>query len=645
MGGFLSIAGAPPQSVAALDDASKPFFGALTSIHSLPDATGDEASTEAWLRLLSFQFSVGRALTLREVEHKAAPLLDALALNDGLSGNRRRVFAAVAVLCDAYRLGSHETARFDVALGNLAFVARLTARHLVQVGGASAVRLLSATPFPHPQHRLLGSALIHAVVAFVVDVPVTARNYSVHFELVTLLSVLLGGELVGHEHLPLNDAFYALPSLQAARLVTILLHNFASPRALPAATVLDAGGGSVLYSLATTAFDTVLSLASPATGGGGAGGAAAAPGTTLNDASLLLLLLAIRKAPFRRAFGLLDSVDIWRAVFERLAGAPLDEPQQLLLYALFQNASFLEHVLSRVDVERLVEPMLRVLYVALDAGAATHLQFLMLTCLMRLSATVSFNRSLHLVSLDTVPWYRTAVLSRINLESLLVLLVLQALHRNLTQHRDQVLHLLVRAILLNVSVTLEELHAVPAEKMVRLLQTVQRKLRQLDGDAGAGEQIAALEDVLELLLLVLVRATFGSASHSPCIVYALINVGDSMRALSTHARLGASARQLLRVIEHFAAVVGDTSVRRPPTALVTLVRDEVRRAFAAPHGPLCRTQAEPERALWALRDPRPKLFSLLVWRAVVLHSVVAWDQKSLRLSVDEDDESAEASER
>lgn len=629
MGGILSTSA---SGGSGLDDASTPFFKALTSINSLPEPTS-EGGTEAWLQLLSFQFSVGRALTLREVERKATPLLDQLALNDGLSGNRRRVFAAVVVLSDAYRLGTRDTPRFDAALGNLALVARLAARHLIEVGGVAAVRLLCGTPFQHAasQQRLLGAALIHSIVAFLVDVPVTPRNYWLHFELATLLAVLQSGELLGHDAVPLSDAFFGLPSLQAARLVTILLHNYAVPRAVPPTTLLDGGGGGFLYSLAATAFDTIFA--------GAGGSAAAAPqppvttGTTLSDTSLLTLLLAVRKGAFRRALGLLDSIDMWRAVFERLASAALDEPQQLLLYALFRNASFLEHVLSRVDVERLVEPMLRVLYVAVDVSAATHHQFLMLSCLMTLSTTASFNRSLHLVTLDNVAWYRSAVLARITLESLLVLLVLQALHHNLVQYRDQVLHLMCRAILVNVSVTLEDLHAVPAEKLVRLFQTLQRKLRQTDGERGAREQAAALEDALELLLLVMVRAVFESQSHSACVVYALINAGDSARALASHPRLGAAAAELVRVVEHFGAVVGggDAAARRPPAALAALVREQVKRAFAAPHGALYRAPAAGERALWSLGDARPKLFPVLVWRAVFHHSVATWEQRRVAL--------------
>src|SRR5262249_41571335 len=149
---------------------------------------------------------------------------------------------------------------------------------------------------------------------------------------------------------------------------------------------------------------------------------------------------------------------------------------------------------------RLIEPVLRALYVALDSNATTHTQYLMLSCLVTLSTHVSFNRSLHLASLDVVPWYRTAVLQRITLESLLVLLVLQTMHRNLSQYRDEELHLMCRAILLNVGATLEDLHAVPADKLIRLFQTVQRKWLQLGPSPSVAEQRAALEDTLALLL-------------------------------------------------------------------------------------------------------------------------------------------------
>jgi hypothetical protein len=630
---------------------------AATGINSLAEPEGD-VGVRAWLHMLQFQFSCGRQLTLREVELKAQPLLDALALNDGLSGNRHRLFRALVALCHAYRLGTPDTPRFDRALGNLALVARLVARHLVEVGSVSATRALCAAPSsaPPPLHHL-GPALIAGVVAFVVDVPVTPRNYWVHFELVTLLSVLLSGELFAHDCTPLNDAFYVAAAPQdAVRLVTVLLHNFAAPRAVPASTVLEGGSNGFLYSFAASAFDTIVSFtgardsttsngdASPSRGGGNnatnaiGDSSSATTGVSLANASLLQLLVAIRKSPFRKAFAMMDSVDIWRAVFERLATSSLDEPQQLLLYALFRNASFLEHVLSRVDVERLVEPMLRVLYVAVDVSAATHHQYVMLNCLLALSTTASFNRSLHLVSLDEVPWYKTAVLSRVTLESLLVLLVLQTVHRNLAQYRDEELHLMCRAILSNVSVTLEDLHAVPADKLVRLFQTVQRKARQLDDTRSAAEQLGALEDVLDLLLSFMVRAVFESQSHSPCIVYALLNAADSVRALTEHASLGANARDLLRVIEYFSRAIniGDARNGRRPN-LAALVRDEVKRAFVSTHSPLYRAPSQQPRTMWTYTERHARLFSLLVWRATFHHSIVAWEQRHVKMfSPDED---------
>jgi hypothetical protein len=635
----------------------------VVGINSLAEPEGD-GGVRTWLHLLQFQFSCGRQLTLREVEQKAQPLLDALALNDGLSGNRNRLFRALIALCHAYRLGTPDTPRFDRALGNLSLVARLVARHLVEVGSLSATRALCTAPSnaPPPLHHL-GPALIAAVVAFVVDVPVTPRNYWVHFELVTLLSVLLSGELFGHDSLPLNDAFFAAAAPHdAVRLVTVLLHNFAAPRAVPASTVLEGGTNGFLYSFAASAFDTIVSFAgsrtgstaaatsngdaSPSRSNGTAATTAAADvvssgpmaGASLASASLLQLLIAVRKSPYRKAFSMMDSVDIWRAVFERLATSSLDEPQQLLLYALFRNASFLEHVLSRVDVERLVEPMLRVLYVAVDVSAATHHQYVMLNCLLALSTTASFNRSLHLVSLDEVPWYKTAVLSRVTLESLLVLLVLQTMHRNLAQYRDEELHLMCRAILSNVSVTLEDLHAVPADKLVRLFQTVQRKARQLDDVRSAAEQLGALEDVLDLLLSFMVRAVFESQSHSPCIVYALLNAADSVRALTEHATLGANARDLLRVIDHFSLAinVGDARNGRRPN-LAALVRDEVKRAFVSTQSALYRPPSLQPRTMWTYTERHARLFSLLVWRATFHHSIVAWEQRRVALfSPDED---------
>jgi hypothetical protein len=179
---------------------------------------------------------------------------------------------------------------------------------------------------------------------------------------------------------------------------------------------------------------------------------------------------------------------------------------------------------------------------------------------------------------------------------------------------------------------------VPADKLVRLFQTVQRKARQLDDVRSAAEQLGALEDVLDLLLSFMVRAVFESQSHSPCIVYALLNAADSVRALTEHATLGANARDLLRVIEHFSRAIniGDARNGRRPN-LAAQVRDEVKRAFVSTHSALYRAPSLQPRTMWTFTERHARLFSLLVWRATFHHSIVAWEQRRVTLfSPDED---------
>jgi hypothetical protein len=125
MGGYLSTTSTTSQSVAngagGLDEQSTPFFNALTSafwllnqvfffffffffqnvvvaftvgINSLAEPEGD-IGVRAWLHMLQFQFSCGRQLTLREVEHKAAAAARRCwRSTTDLSGNRQSAFSA-----------------------------------------------------------------------------------------------------------------------------------------------------------------------------------------------------------------------------------------------------------------------------------------------------------------------------------------------------------------------------------------------------------------------------------------------------------------------------------------------------------------------------------------------------------------------
>jgi hypothetical protein len=194
------------------------------------------------------------------------------------------------VLSDAYRLGTRDTPRFDRALGNLAFVARLVARHLVEVGGvvghARALRLRRSSTPHSPLHHLGRGAHSLAVVAFVVDVPVTPRNYWVHFELVTLFVCALERRVVWSRLAAAQRRLLRrrrrrrrTPCGSSLFCCTILLCRAPPP-------ALDGARGrrrtAFLYSLAASAFDTIVSF----TGGArGAAAPAAATGSASSDAS------------------------------------------------------------------------------------------------------------------------------------------------------------------------------------------------------------------------------------------------------------------------------------------------------------------------------------------------------------------------
>ena len=480
--------------------------------------------------------------------------------------------------------------------------------------------------------------------AFLVDVPLTRRNAGAHFEASHVLALLQAGELFGGA----ASAPLAVLDADAARLVRVLLDSYArhahtpgalavlDPASLPSAPS-DAGAGGEGGGLLGAAF----ALADRWWSGGESGAVHAAvrapsmrdaSGGSVADAAAMLLLVSARHESVFRALTELDSERMWRALFARFAAQPFDEPAQLLLFLLCRNDSFVEHVLARVDVDQLVEPMLRVLHACASVSSATHQQCVLLDCLVTLTSHTTFFASIDAIELEHVAWFDTHDLRNCSLGSLLLLVVLQLVHRNLAQYRDEELHVLARAVLLNVADSVEHLHAVTAEKLVRLVSTLCRKMAQVD--ERAAEQRGAYEDVLRTLLHVANCALFDTASHNPCLVFALLGAPKAFEALREHAQLGTEASRTLRAIRYFDKALASTGNAGGDEAARTIraLIDDAFDSTGADAGPLHKVASERRRALLRgsdliartrfVAERRPKTFATLAWNVFLRWSVL-----------------------
>ncbi|XP_036385462.1 dymeclin isoform X2 [Megalops cyprinoides] len=333
------------------------------------------------------------------------------------------------------------------------------------------------------------------LVHLIVEVPLLDITYSILFEAVTSLLILLSYQLF-HKEILRDGVIYkylmqgrclALTS----RLVKTLLYNFIRQEKCPppVAHIFEphSEGGGLLYGLASgvaSGLWTVFTL----------GGAGSKPNPDqeqhplpLSNQSLLLLLVLANLTdgldcpnPYRQAItsfkNTQDTSSIpsphphtfqinFNSLYTALCDQQRSDQATLLLYTLLhQNANVRTYVLSRTDMENLVMPILEILYHVEDRNS--HHVYMALIILLILTEDDTFNRSIHEVMLKNITWYTERSLTEISLGSLLILVVIRTIQFNMTRTRDKYLHTNCLAALANMSAQFRCLHQYAAQRII-----------------------------------------------------------------------------------------------------------------------------------------------------------------------------------
>uniref|UniRef100_A0A4W5NJD8 Dymeclin n=1 Tax=Hucho hucho TaxID=62062 RepID=A0A4W5NJD8_9TELE len=326
------------------------------------------------------------------------------------------------------------------------------------------------------------------LVHLVVEVPLLDITYSILFEAVTTMLVLLSYQLFHKEMLRDGLIYQYLMKERCvsltSRLVKTLLYNFIRQEKCPppATHIFDqqSDGGGLLYGLASGVASGLWSVFT-------LGGAGSKPGLEqeqnplpLSNQSLLLLLVLANLTdgpndcpnPYRQAVTCFkntqDTSSIpteqhhtfqinFNSLYTALCEHQRSDQATLLLYTLLhQNTNMRNYMLSRTDMENLVVPILEILYHVKDRNS--HHVYMALIILLILTEDDTFNRSIHEVVLKNITWYSERQLTEISLGSLLILVVIRTIQYNMTRTRDKYLHTNCLAALANMSAQFRCLH-------------------------------------------------------------------------------------------------------------------------------------------------------------------------------------------
>ncbi|XP_052314450.1 dymeclin [Oncorhynchus keta] len=451
------------------------------------------------------------------------------------------------------------------------------------------------------------------LVHLVVEVPLLDITYSILFEAVTTMLVLLSYQLF-HKEILRDGLIYQYLMKErcvslTSRLVKTLLYNFIRQEKCPppATHIFDqqSDGGGLLYGLASGVASGLWSVFT-------LGGASSKPGLEqeqnplpLSNQSLLLLLVLANLTdgpndcpnPYRQAVTCFkntqDTASIpteqhhtfqinFNSLYTALCEQQRSDQATLLLYTLLhQNTNMRNYMLSRTDMENLVVPILEILYHVEDRNS--HHVYMALIILLILTEDDTFNRSIHEVVLKNITWYSERQLTEISLGSLLILVVIRTIQYNMTRTRDKYLHTNCLAALANMSAQFRCLHQYAAQRIISLFALLSKKhnkvleqaTQSLRGPRGAddssvlpdyAQDLNVIEEVIRMMLEIINSCLSNSLHHNPNLVYALLYKRELFEQFRTHPSFQDIMQNLDTVIGFFSqrleAAGTDLSVER-----------------------------------------------------------------------------------
>merc|ERR1719220_2970617 len=165
-----------------------------------------------------------------------------------------------------------------------------------------------------------------------------------------------------------------------------------------------------------------------------------------------------------------------------------DERITLLMYTLLQtNQNFKAFVLSRMDLDTITVPLLRVLY--MKDNKSSHHVYMALIVLLILSEDDCYTKSIHeiMLPLDDLEWFREKPLVDCTLGSLVFLILIKTIHANMQKYKDQYLHTNCMSVLGNLSYKLRLLHPYAASRFLKVFQALMKKNSSLSSVDGKEE--------------------------------------------------------------------------------------------------------------------------------------------------------------
>ncbi|KXJ28564.1 dymeclin [Exaiptasia diaphana] len=503
--------------------------------------------------------------------------------------------------------------------------------------------------------------LLSGLFEVLLNMPTESNDtYAIHIEAINTLLVLLSVQMFDISASSYSIFYHAIMRAkkckhQASKLIGILLQNFAQQQPTPDGLTRrsNAGWFSSLWSwfgsqpTEEETFQTQSLLA---------------------NQSLLLLLVLVNHCtqdrrvlnPYRQALfsfnderakgteaseaSFLFNMEVLYTII--CSGLEFDQTTLLLYLLLHRNPNVSSFTFARKDIDKLVLPILKLLYSAEDHNA--HHIYMSLIILLILSQNEAFNKSVHEITVSNIPWYTERTISNITLGGLLVLVVLRTIQYNMTKMRDKYLHTNCLATLANMSSQFHALHPYVTQRIVSLYALLSKKhakvmelIKQFpqNGSANGASKddttedtdyvadLAILEEVIRMVLEIINSCVTNTLHHNPNLVYTLLHRRELFAQFRSHPTFQDIIQNIDTVLAYFSARLEQ---HPDQTLSVGVVLDVIKQG--ALQWPKDRLKKFPELKFKYVEEEQPEEFFIpYVWSLVYKSSLLYWNPEHIEI--------------
>ncbi|XP_063674980.1 dymeclin-like isoform X1 [Bolinopsis microptera] len=323
-----------------------------------------------------------------------------------------------------------------------------------------------------------------------------------------------------------------------------------------------------------------------------------------------------------------------------------NEQDTLLLYTLIQgNVNVKAFLLSRTDVERMLMPMLHVVYEA--EQHSTHHMYMVLIILLILTHDDHFSSYIHDQVLGSVSWYKERVLTNISTGGILILVILKTMQTNMTKMRDKYLHTNCLATLANMSSKFHSFHPYVAEKVLNLFTTIVKKYTKMRNSLlGVGGEITApdstveyweseletLEDIIRMFLEIFNSSICYSGKNNPVLLYELLHKRDIFIPFQTHPTFSELIINIESILGYLTTKLEEKTEEQGVSVSVNCVMEVIEEVVR--QWPADRLQKTALLKFEYVEETRPEDFFLpYIWTLLFSNSNLYWDTSRITLKV------------